>query len=134
MIVVHVGVADVDVGGDVGEQRSRQRMFQRRRRNAADLEAGGHVGQQVVLGGCAVRCHATRGGLGGHDAFGHDQLGEPAPQLSSLTGALPRQCGRQRRCAQPRLANVDVGHQYRNPADRCGHVLAHRTDTLTVGV
>ena len=50
VVILDVGVADLDVGGDVRVQRPTDRCFKRRGRHAADLEAGGDVGQQFVLG------------------------------------------------------------------------------------
>ena len=127
VVVLDVGVADLDVGGDVRVQRPADRFLQRRRRHAADLEAGGDVGQQFVLARRAVGGHSARGGLGGHDPFGDQQLGEPPPQLPSFAGSCARQCGSQPRCAQPCFAQVDVTHQDGASAHRGGDVLAHRT-------
>jgi hypothetical protein len=89
-VILDFSVADLDVGGNVCVQRPSERILQRRRRHAADLEAGGDVGQQFVLGRCAVDGESARGGLGGHDPFGHQQLGEPSPQLASFAGSRTR--------------------------------------------
>ncbi len=121
MVVGHGVVGDRDPRGDGGEQRPRQRIRQHRGGDAADLQPSRRVGQQVRLGGGARRGQTTCGGLGGYHPLGHDQLGEPAPQLASLAGAARRQRGRARSVAQPRFGRVDLVDRYRDTGDGRDH-------------
>lgn len=123
MVVGHGVVGDRDPRGDGGEQRPRQRIRQHRGGDAADLQPSRRVGQQVRLGGGARRGQTTCGGLGGYHPLGHDQLGEPAPQLASLAGAARRQRGRARSVAQPRFGRVDLVDRYRDTGDGRDHPL-----------
>ena len=58
--------------------------------------------------GASSRGQAAGGRLGGDHSFGHDQLGQPAPQLPALAGAAGRQRGAPRSAAQSRFARVDL--------------------------
>ena len=71
-------------------------------------------------------------GLAGDHPFGHHQLGQPAAQLPTLTGAGSRQRGHLGRAAQDGLAGVDLAHLDRRPGDGGRH--AHRTVTVTAGL
>ncbi len=61
--------------------------------------------------GALSASHRGRG-FGGDHPFGHDQLGQPTPQLPALTGA----CRRQRRGAAGRRAVAPRARRLRRPA------------------
>jgi hypothetical protein len=133
VVVGHLVVADPDRGGHGGEQRPRPRVRQRRRGHAADLQPGRHVGQQRGLGGRIARGQPARGRLGGHHAFGHEELREPAPQLAALAGAAGGQRGTAGTVAQSRLGRVELIDRDRRAGDGGNQVDAHVTVTVTAG-
>ncbi|CAG7159210.1 hypothetical protein PICSAR214_02844 [Mycobacterium avium subsp. paratuberculosis] len=81
----------------------------------------------------AGRGQAAGGRLGGDDAAGHDQLGQPAPQLPALAGAGRRQRRRPAPAAQPGLGGVDLDGGNRDAGNGRNRVAAHVTVTRTAG-
>ena len=133
VVVGHVVVAGLDPGGDVGEQRSGARIGQRGSGYAAQLQPRCLVGQQLGLGRRVSLGQTACGRLGGDQPLGHDQLGEPAPQLPALAGPASRQRGRTRTAAQPCLGRVDLGDGNRGAGNGGREVGAHVTVTFTAG-
>ena len=134
VVVGDVVVADVDGRGDVGEQRPGQRVGQRRRGHAADLQPRRDVGQQLVFGGRTV---------GGQPGARRPRRRSPvrSPAAGSASGAAVglRWCPR---AAAPRRASCRAAapraRRRRRPARPSRrrsprHARGHRTVTFTAG-
>jgi hypothetical protein len=141
-VLAHLGVGDVDGGGHVHEQRPSQWIGEHRARDAADLQPGRCVGQQLVLARRTVGRQSPRRRLCGDQALGHQQLRQPTAQLPAFAGAAARQRRREPRTAQPVFAGVDLLDPHRHAPDtrRDGGARsawasrwAHRTVTFTAG-
>ena len=132
VVVGDGGGVDVDAGGDVRVQRPRQWVRQCPGGDAADLQSRGQVRQHIGLGRGRRGGDAEGVGLVGDHPFGHQQLGQPAPQLPAFAGVRPRQSVGLRRGTQGGLAGVDLVDEHRGAVHGGGQT--HRTLTATAGV
>ena len=132
MVVGDGDGVDIHACGHAGEDRPRQRVGQHGCRDAADLQPGRQVGQEVPLArSVGADGDAEDFGLADDHPFGHQQLGQPASQLPALTGAGPGQRGNPWRVSQNPLAVVDLGDRHGRAVHRRDD---HRTVTATAGV
>ena len=111
VVADHIGLGDVDRGGDAREHRAGQRVGQHRRGHAADLQPGRHVRQQLVLGRRSVGGQPAARPPPPRSRARSPAAGSASGAAGALAGARPRQRCRESGAAQPRLAGVDLVHR-----------------------
>ncbi len=78
VVVPHLFGTDPHRTGDPREHRAASGSGQGGGRDAADLEPGNVVGQQLPFGRRSVVGLVKRPGFGGNHPLGHENLGDPA--------------------------------------------------------